>query len=124
MIDDDVKKIPERLEKPVLNDGILMDVMNRYYNGPIAPTIPFVQPFTVPTVYQTNTNSPVSPGSFLANPSAEFNNSESNTSLANPFQTTHLGGSKTNTTYRKKRNNQTRRKRRYKLKNRTYSRRV
>jgi len=31
-IDADSKKIPERTEKPVLEDGNIMDVINRYYN--------------------------------------------------------------------------------------------
>jgi hypothetical protein len=111
MIDDDAKRIPERLEKPALNDAILMDVMNRYYNGPMAPTI------TVPGIQAENAvspGSPVSPGL-----SGVMNNLDTDSPLANPFQTGHLGGSRTN----RKRRNKTLRKRRYSQKNRTYNRR-
>jgi len=105
IIDADTKRIPERVGKPELNDGVILDVMNRYYNGPVAP---FVNSLPI---QQTTT------GALEATNSIGINNSEINTSLVNPFQSNHLGGGK-------KKQHKTLRKRRYKQKTRTYSRRV
>jgi len=121
IIDADARKTPERTGKPVLDDANIMEVINRYYNDYVVPPLtPLLHPLVNPNLVELNGSpkSPVSPGFFIANTSAGLNNS---TPLANPFQTSHLGGKRI---YRKKRNTKTLRKGKYKQKTRTYTRRV